>query len=638
MAFSGRVRRGVGRIVFGVLMGILEARAAAPAITYHKHIAPILFAYCARCHRPGESAPFSLLTYADARKRAALIADVTRRCYMPPWLPEPGYGEFADERRLTAAQIEQISRWASEGAPEGAAADSPPPPKFTPGWQLGAPDLVLSVAKPFAVPADGPDVFWNFVLSPSIRQARYVKAVEVRPGNARSVHHANLLLDRSRSTRHQEHTPGEGFPGMDLNIETAAFDPDSHFLFWKPGGAPRVEPDGMAWHLDPGNDLVLNVHFHPTGKPELVSPSIGLYFTDRPPTKFPMLVQIERDSTLDIAPGTRDFVVSDDFRLPIDADVIAVYPHAHYLGTLLEGFATLPDGSRQWLIRIPQWDINWQAVFRYRQPLFLPKGTVVSMRFHYDNSAANPRNPNAPPRRVVGGNQSTDEMGHLWLQVLPRGTGDQRAALQEALMRHRLENDPANASAHFNLGVLLLGRKDFPSAIGHLRDALRLDPGQPMALNDLGAALESQGDLADALEQFRRALRIDPGYTSARFNLANGLAAQGQLEEAAANFRQVLSADPGDTAAREQLIAILLRSANTAAGDGRLTDAAAGYRELVALRPGDADLRNNFGIILARSGDLPAAAAQFEAALEANPAHQAARRNLETVRKKLGQH
>ncbi len=387
---------------------------------------------------------------------------------------------------------------------------------------------------------------------------------------------------------------------MDLNIETATFDPDSHFLFWKPGGVPRIEPDGMAWRLDPGNQLVLNVHFHPTGKPELVQPSIGLYFTDKPPTKFPMLVQIERDSALDIAAGASDFLISDDFRLPIDVDVIAVYPHAHYLGSLLEAFATLPDGSRQWLIRIPRWDINWQAVFRCRKPLLLPKGTVISMRFHFDNSADNPRNPNSPPRRVVAGNQSTDEMGHLWLQVLPRGEGDQRAVLQEALMRHRLDNDPANSSAHFNLGVLLLSRDDTTSAISHLRDTLHLDPEQPMALNDLGAALQSEGNLEAALEQFRHALEIQPDYPSARFNLANALAAQGKLDEAAANFRQVISAEPGDTAARQQFIAILIQSGNAAASEGRLTAAAASYRELVALRPGDADLRNNFGIILAR--------------------------------------
>jgi Flp pilus assembly protein TadD len=392
------------------------------------------------------------------------------------------------------------------------------------------------VAKPFSVPADGPDVFWNFLLPAGVGEICYVKAIEIRPGNARSVHHANLSLDRARSSRRQENTPGEGFPEARRSA--------SH----------RARRNGVA-----------------------------------------------------------------------------------YLGTLLEGYATLPDGSRRWLIRIPRWDINWQAMYRYRQPLFLPKGAVISMRFHYDNSAENPRNPNAPPKRVVGGNQSSDEMGHLWLQVLPR-EGDQRAVLQEALMRHRLENDPANFSAHFNLGVLLLGRKDASSAIAHLRESLRLEPEQPLAVNDLGAALELEGRVEDALEQFRSALRLQPDYTNARFNLANGLAAQGKLEEAAANFRQALTTVPEDRAAREQLVAVLIRTGNEAATEGRLSAAAASYRELVTLRPGDADLRNNLGIILARSGDFASAAEQFEAALKANPSHQTARRNLELVRDKLAQH
>ncbi len=173
-----------------------------------------------------------------------------------------------------------------------------------------------------------------------------------------------------------------------------------------------------------------------------MAPSVGLYFTDKPPTRFPVLVQLEHDGALNIPAGDRDFIVTDDFRMPVDVDVLAVYPHAHYLGKLLEGYATLPDGTRKWLIRIPDWDLNWQAVYRYREPVFLPKGSVVSMRYHYDNSAANPRNPNHPPKRVRAGNQATDEMGHLWLQVLPRGAADHRRTIQEAIMRHRLEKYP----------------------------------------------------------------------------------------------------------------------------------------------------------------------------------------------------
>ncbi len=613
---------------------ICVASPAPSGVTYYREIAPILLQHCAPCHRPGQSGPFPLLTYDDARRRASQIAAVTRRRYMPPWLPEPGYGAFLDERRLSDAQIRSIEDWARAGAPEGSASDAPPLPAVTPDWMLGAPDLVVQASKPFALPADGPDVFWNFVISPPVPATRYVKAIEIRPGNAR-VHHSNLLIDRTRSTRRQEAVAGEGFPGMDLTIETDTFDPDSHFLFWKPGGTPWVEPEGMAWRLDPGNDLVLNVHMQPSGKAETVQPSVGLYFTDKPPDKRPMLVKLENDRALDIPPGDRNFLVSDDFRLPLDVDVLAVYPHAHYLGKLLEAFATLPDGSRRWLIRIPQWDVNWQAVYRYRAPVFLPKGTVVSMRYHYDNSADNVRNPNSPPKRVLGGNQSTDEMGHFWLQVLVRGDGDQRPVLQEALMQHRLAKYPDDVSAHLNLGTLLLSRNQNAPAITHLREALRLVPEQAQALNNYGAALQSEGKVEEALEQFQHALRIQPEYPNARYNLANALLAQGKLEEAATSLRLVLAAVPGDRAAREQLSAALIRMGGAAVAAGKLSTAAELYRELVGLEPGNADLRNNFGIILAQMGDLTGALDQFEAALKSNPSHQAAQRNLEQVRTRL---
>jgi Flp pilus assembly protein TadD len=613
-------------------------RAATPVITYYKDIAPILLRHCAPCHRAGEAGGFSLLTYADARKRARLIGQVTQTRFMPPWLPEKGFGEFTDENRLSDPQIETIRRWVAAGSPEGSPADSPPVPVFTPGWQSGSPDLILTVSKPFSVPATGPDLFWNFVLTPAIARTRYVKSIEVRPGSARNIHHANLLVDRGRSARRREQEPGGGFPGMDLNIETTGFDPDSHFLFWKPGGRPWVEPPGLAWRLEPRDDLILNIHFHPTGKVESVQPSVGLYFTDEPPAQSPMLMKIENDSALNIAPGTRDFVVGDNFRLPVDVQAIAVYPHAHYLATLMEGYATLPDGSRRELIRIPQWDVNWQAVYHYREPLFLPEGSVVTMRFHYDNSTENLRNPNVPAKRVTAGDQATDEMGHLWLQLLTPGGADDRLVLQEGLMRHRLENDPSDPAAHFNLGSLLLSRQDYAGAVPHFRDALRFQPDAPLALNDLGVALRSLGQFAEAVGQFQHALRVEPGYISARFNLANLLAVQGKLSEAAAGYRQILAAEPSDTAARDQLFGLLVRMGDSAASEGRLGEAAECYGELVAGWPADADLHNNFGIILARSGDLQGAAGQFDAALRLNPLHATARRNLDAIRRRLEKH
>ena len=617
---------------------LLQARpslAGETAPTFAHDIAPIVFKSCAPCHRPGEAGPFALLTYVDVKKHARQIVAVTARRYMPPWLPEEGYGEFAGERRLTDGQIHLIAAWVKAGEPEGPLAGMPALPRFAPGWQLGTPDLVVEAKRPYTTPADGQDVFWNFILTPGVKTTRYVKAIEIRPGNRRIVHHANLLEDRTHSARRQEKSPGEGFPGMDLTIEADAFDPDSHFLFWKPGSVPSVERDGLAWRLAPGDDLVLNVHLQPSGRREEVRPSVGLYFTDHPTTKFPMLVQLEHDGALDIPPGDADFLVTDDFRLPMDADALAVYPHAHYLGKLLEGYATLPDGRREWLIRIPDWDLNWQAVYHYRRPVFLPKGTVISMRFHYDNSDRNPRNPHRPAVRVRGGNQSTDEMGHLWLQLLPRGEGDQRAVLQEAMMMRRLEKYPADFSAHFNLGALMLSRKQPDAAIGYLREALRAQPEQPAALNALGAAFEMGGQFAEAEKEFRHALRAEPEYTNARYNLANALAAQGNLEAAEEEFRRVVAAAPEDKAARDHFVEALKDTGGAAERAGELQEAAKRYAEAVKLAPGDAEARNSYGVVLARTGALAAAAEQFAAALKSDPSNEVARRNLELARQRM---
>jgi tetratricopeptide (TPR) repeat protein len=541
-------------------MGIAAAMATAPAFaqfpTFARDVAPLVYEKCASCHHPGSTAPFSLLTYDDVKKRASQIAAATRAGYMPPQLPEPGYGDFAGDPRLTQDQIATIAAWASNGAPEGTVADIPPPPTFPEGWQLGKPDLVLEAGSSFQLPAAGPDLYWNVIFTPNVTTRRWVRAIEIRPGQPRLVHHANLLVDRAGSAHLHEASPGKGFPGMDLVIGRSPFDPDGNFLFWKPGAAPHIEPDGFAWRLDPGNELVLNMHLQPSGKKEEVRPSIGLYFTDQPRTKFPLLVQLENDQALDIPADARDFTISDDFRLPMDADVLAIYPHAHYLGKLLEAWATLPDGSRKWLVRIPAWDPNWQAVFYYREPVFLPKDSVIHMRYHYDNSAANPRNPNHPPKRVLAGNQATDEMGHLWLQMLPRGAGDHRRELQEAVLQHRVEKNPSDVVAHMNLGAILLSRLNPQAAVSELQAAARVQPNRPEVCNMLGLALAQLNRNAEAITQYQRALRARPDYASARFNLATALAKAGRTDEAITNLRQILAANPNDSYAKQRLSAL----------------------------------------------------------------------------------
>ena len=488
-----------------------------------------------------------------------------------------------------------------EGAPEGNAADLPPKPKFVEGWQLGEPDLVLKAAKSFTLPASGSDMYWNFIFPLPIDRTRWMKAIEIRPGEKQFIHHANILVDRQENSRQRERAPGAGFEGMEIKIESEIFDPDSHFLFWKPGSIPYVEPKGMALRLDKGTDLVLNVHMQPSGKPESIQPSIGIYFTDEPATKFPMLLQLQNDGKLDIPPRDANFVVTDQLTLPVDVDLLGIYPHAHYLGKDMQAIATLPDGSSKMLIHIPHWDMNWQAVFRYEEPVFLPKGTIVHMRYAYDNSEGNPLNPNNPPQRVRGGNRARDEMAHLWLQVLPRNfdpqAGDPRMLLQEALARHNIENDPGDFESHYNLGAVLQSRGRLDDAIPEYQEALRIRSEDTTVNNALGGALLSKARPQQAIPFLRVAVAASPNYFDSRYNLGQALAASDDFAGAAEQF-----------------------------------DAA------VHLRPDDADAHANFGSALAELGKYPEAEVQFERALEINPNHALARENLEQLRSAMISH
>lgn len=569
-------------------------RAGEGQVTFNRDVAPILYRSCAPCHRPGEAGPFPLLSYADARSHARQIAAVTRGRFMPPWLPDPGPLKFSDELRLSEDEISRIQAWVDQGAVEGRPADARLPPHFVEGWQLGKPDLVITAAKPFSLPSSGSDVYWNFVFRAPVDRARWLKAIEIRPGDKRLVHHANVLVDRQETARQQEKEPGAGFAGMELTIESEIFDPDSHFLFWKPGSTPYVERDGMALRLNKGTDLVLNTHLQPSGKPESIQPSLGLYFTDKPATMHPMLLQLENDRMLNIAPGDKNFQVTDDFTLPVDVAVLAIYPHAHYLGKDLQALAKLPDGTSKTLIHISNWDLNWQAVYRYAEPVNLPKGTTISMKFTYDNSEDNVRNPHSPAQRVLGGNRAVDEMAHLWLQVLPKSPAgsdaEPRMIMQAALARHNLQKNPDDFEAHYNLAALLMGGGNVLEALAHFKEADRIRPNQATVNNALGAALLAEGRVDEAIAHFAAALKSRPDYFDAHYNLGNALASKGDFHGALEQFQAA-----------------------------------------VQLNPDDANAEANLGSALAETGNLREARLHFERALRLNPKHDLARENLQQI-------
>jgi tetratricopeptide (TPR) repeat protein len=358
----------------------------------------------------------------------------------------------------------------------------------------------------------------------------------------------------------------------------------------------------MSWQLDPGTDLILNMHLQASGKPEKILPSIGLYFTNDPPTLHPMLLELDADEQLDIPAGAANFAVHDDFTLPIDVDVVAIYPHAHYLGHELDTYATLPDGTRQWLEKIPQWDQNWQGIYRYQDYVHLPRGTVLSMRFTYDNSAQNPRNPSQPPRRVTAGNSSTDEMAHVWLQVLPTPPQvdgqDARLLLQRAVMQHTLEKRPNDFTAHFNLGALALSQQDPVDADRQFRAALAVRPNDASALNSLGAAQRQQGKDADAITSFRQSCAADPAYADAHFNLAMELGSMGDFAGAIDEFQRVLALAPNDADAEANLGAAY-------AQENAWADAEKHLRRALTLDPKNSNAQDNLAIVLEHTAAAP---------------------------------
>ena len=545
------------------------AQDSSPAaVTFTNDVAPLLVDRCATCHHPGGSAPFSLLTYADAKRRASQIAVVTANRFMPPWKADPADGPFIGQHPLSAGEIRMLRQWADAGAPEGDALRqaqgmrAPVSPVWTDGWQIGKPDLVITLPQAYTLPAEGADAFRIFVMPIPVETARFVRGLEFRPGNPKVVHHANIRIDTTPASRRlDEADPAPGYDGL---IPRSATYPDGHFLGWTPGQVAPLLPNDLSWRLENNTDLVVELHMQPSGKPEQVSPSIGLYFGDTAPTRTPVMLRLGRQN-IDIPAGDAHYTITDSYTVPVDVDVEAVQPHAHYRAHDVRGEATLPDGSKKALIDIADWDFRWQHVYRFVTPMRLPKGTTLSMRYTYDNSAANARNPQQPPTRARWGQLSAEEMGDLWIQVLPRDGRDldllsrdfrpKVAAEDVRGYESEIEKHPGDTGLHDDVALLYLelGRADH--AVAHFKTSVALKPRSAVAHYNLGTALTVGRRLDEAADEYREALGIDPAYANAHNNLGNVLLAQQRFDDAIREFGEVVRLQPESAAAKKNLAA-----------------------------------------------------------------------------------
>jgi uncharacterized protein (TIGR03437 family) len=408
---------------------------SAQTVTYNEHIAPIIYGNCTKCHRPGQVAPFSLMSFEDVRSHARTITTVTQSRYMPPWKPEPGWTSYRDERRLSSAQISLIQQWVDGGMPPGDPAKAPLVPQYTDSWQLGTPDLIVEMPTAFSVPADGPDVYRNFVVPTKLTSDKWVRAIELKPSARSVVHHALFFSDTTGGALAQEKKTNDGQPGFPgfgtiLTVGNPLAALNGGLGGWVPGTTPAFLPQGVAMPLPAGSDFLIQTHFHPNGLPQTEKTVVGLYFGPQPArlmTQLQVPAFFGVRANLDIPAGEADYKVRGSFVLPADVDAVGTAAHLHYLGKEAKLTATLPNGEVRILLWIRNWEFNWQDQYLFQDLMTLPKGTRLDGELTYDNSTNNYRNPNNPPKRVTWGENSTDEMGSLLLNVLPKNPDDIQA-------------------------------------------------------------------------------------------------------------------------------------------------------------------------------------------------------------------
>ena len=434
-------------LFLGTIAALATSSTFAEA-TYHHDIAPIIYANCTSCHRDGESAPFPLSNFEEVSKKARTIKRVVNDRYMPPWHASPELTHFADVRRLAEEEILLINHWVEAGKPEGNREDAPPLPEFPEGWQLGEPDIILTMKEAYPVPAEGPDVYRNFVLPLDLPEDKWVKAIELRPSARAVVHHSLYFLDDSGTARKLDGKDGKpGFHGMSFRLSGSLGG-------YVPGVSPKHLPGDLARPLPKGSDLVLSTHFHPSGKVEMEQTNVGIYLADKGPTRQIQEIQIPpgfgRGMGINIPAGEDNYTITDSFTLPVDTEAVSITGHAHYIAENMNMTAKYPDGKERVLLDIPDWDLDWQDNYFFNEKIILPAGTVLTTTITYDNSENNYDNPFSPPKRIKWGRESTDEMGSITLLAVPTKAEDitkltRRTKINQAKIFAQLGRELSNA-------------------------------------------------------------------------------------------------------------------------------------------------------------------------------------------------
>ncbi len=400
------IRASIIGLIFGAV--VMAATPSSTSVTFNKEVVRILQAKCQDCHRPGEAVPMTLMTYQEARPWAKSIRQAVLTKKMPPWFADPHYGKFSNDRSLSAAEIDTLVAWVDSGAPEGNPQDAPAPRKFVEGWTQGKPDLILEVPSAFQVPATGVIPYQWVILPTGLTEDKWVVATEVRPGDRSVIHHVVSSIREPGVEWMRDKEPGEYFmpPGSLKSEQGSGL--IGGFATYVPGMVLRAPDPKFATFLKAGSDIVVQLHYTTNGKATSDKTKIGLIFADAPPTK--KYVSAGASTTqLAIPAGDSSYKVEASSTLQVDGDLVSLYPHAHLRAKAWEYRAVFPNGETQTLLKVPNYDFNWQLTYFLKDPIHLPKGTRMEVTAWYDNSAANPRNPD-PTKQVLWGEQSWEEM------------------------------------------------------------------------------------------------------------------------------------------------------------------------------------------------------------------------------------